>query len=69
MAGIRDMTEKIVAAAKQYEGESVPLSNPIHLKHRCPKCGGEVVENFRRYACTNPSCDFSIHQAPGRPHL
>ena len=47
MAGIRDMTEKIVAAAKQYEGESVPLSNPIHLKHRCPKCGGEIVENYR----------------------
>lgn len=65
MAGIRDMTEKIVAAAKQYEGESVPLSNPIHLKHRCPKCGGEVVENFRRYACTNPSCDFSITKPPG----
>ncbi len=37
MAGIRDMTEKIVAAAKQYEGESVPLSNPIHLKHPLPE--------------------------------
>ncbi|MCI5851052.1 MAG: DNA topoisomerase III [Sutterellaceae bacterium] len=65
MTGIRGMTEKIVDAAKQYEGESVPLENPVHLKHRCPKCGGEVVENFRRYACTNPGCDFSISKHPG----
>ena len=24
-----------------------------------------MVENFRRYACTNPSCDFSITKHPG----
>ncbi len=65
MQGIDEMTENIVAAAKQYEGDSVPMENPVHLTHRCPKCGGEVVESFRRYACTNESCDFSIPKHPG----
>ena len=65
MAGIRDMTERIVAAAKQYEGDTVPIENPIHLKNRCPACGGEVVETFRRYACTGPGCNFSIPKHPG----
>lgn len=65
MAGIRGMTEKIVEAAKKYEGDSVPIENPIHLKHRCPKCGGEVVENFRRYACSSEGCDFSLTKHPG----
>ena len=64
MAGIRGMTEKIVEAARHYEGDSVPIENPVHLKHRCPKCGGEIVENFRRYACTNEGCDFSITKHP-----
>lgn len=65
MDGIRNMTRRIVDAAKQYEGDSVPLANPIHLKQRCPKCGGEVVETFRRYACTNKDCDFSLSKHPG----
>ena len=64
MAGIRGMTEKIVEAARRYEGDSVPIEAPVHLKHRCPKCGGEVVENFRRYACTNKDCDFSLTKHP-----
>ncbi|NLZ12166.1 MAG: DNA topoisomerase III, partial [Alcaligenaceae bacterium] len=29
----------------------------------CPKCGGVVKENYRRYACT--ACDFSIGKHPG----
>ena len=65
MREIREMTTHIVAAAKQYEGDTVPVENPAHLKHRCPKCGGEIVENYRRYACTNPMCDFSLPKHPG----
>ncbi len=65
MREIREMTTHIVDAAKQYEGDTVPVENPIHLQHHCPKCGGEVVENYRRYACTNPQCDFSLPKHPG----
>ena len=65
MREIREMTTHIVEAAKQYEGDTVPVENPTHLQHRCPKCGGEVVENYRRYACTNPACDFSLPKHPG----
>ena len=44
MREIREMTTHIVAAAKQYEGDTVPVENPAHLKHRCPKCGGEILD-------------------------
>lgn len=64
MHAIRDLTNVIVEAAKNYEGTTVPLENPLHFKTPCPKCGGEVVENYRRYACTNPGCDFSITKHP-----
>lgn len=64
MAEIREMTKNMVAVAKQYEGDSVPIVNPIHFKNRCPACGGEIVENYRRFACTNPACYFSLPKHP-----
>ena len=64
MAEIRSMTNALVAAAKQYEGDSVPIVNPIHFKNRCPECGGEIVENYRRFACTTPGCYFSLPKHP-----
>ncbi len=36
MKDIRQMTETIVDAAKRYEGDTVPLENPAHLKPPCP---------------------------------
>ena len=65
MREIREMTTRIVDSAKTYEGNTVPIENPAHLKARCPKCGGEVVENYRRYACTRQGCDFSLPKHPG----
>ncbi len=64
MSEIRSMTEKLVSSAKQYEGDSVPILNPIHFKNRCPECGGEIVENYRRFACTTPGCYFSLPKHP-----
>ena len=64
MADIRAMTENIVAAAKQYEGDSVPIGNPMHCKNRCPACGGEIVEGYRRFSCTTPGCYFSFTKHP-----
>lgn len=63
MKEIRSMTEAIVDAAKRFEGDTVPIENPAHLKTPCPKCGGEIVENYRRFACTQ--CDFSLSKHPG----
>lgn len=64
MSDIRSLTESIVQSAKQYEGDSVPIENPIHFQHRCPACGGEVVENYQRFACTTPTCTFSMSKHP-----
>ena len=63
MKEIRDMTVEIVDSAKRYEGDTVPIENPAHLSNPCPKCGGEIVENYRRFACTK--CDFSLPKHPG----
>ena len=65
MQEIREMTTHIVGSAKNYEGNTVPIENPAHLLHRCPKCGGEIVENYRRYSCTTQGCDFSLAKHPG----
>lgn len=64
MREIRQLTTQIVEAAKHYEADTVVLPNPVHLKARCPKCGGEIVENYRRYACTADGCDFSLPKHP-----
>ena len=63
MKEIRSMTETIVEQAKRYEGDTVPIENPAHLKSPCPKCGGVIFENYRPFACT--SCYFRLPQHPG----
>src|SRR5690606_8236457 len=62
MREIAQMTQVIVKRAKEYERDTVP-GDYATLSTPCPKCGGVVKENYRRYACT--SCDFSIGKHPG----
>lgn len=62
MQDIRNLTQEIVESAKRYEGDTVPIENPARLSVPCPKCGGEIVENYRRFACTK--CDFSLTKIP-----
>jgi len=62
MREIAQMTQVIVKRAKEYERDTVP-GDYATLQTPCPKCGGLVKENYRRYACTN--CDFSIGKHPG----
>ncbi len=57
------MTSKIVERAKSYQSDTVPIDDPATLKTPCPKCGGVVSENYRRFACG--ACDFSIGKHPG----
>ncbi len=62
MREIAQMTQVIVKRAKEYERDTVP-GDYATLQTPCPKCGGVVKENYRRYACTE--CDFSIGKHPG----
>ena len=62
MTEIAAMTRQIVERARNYESDTVP-GDYATLATPCPKCGGVVKENYKRFACTN--CDFSITKIPG----
>lgn len=62
MKDIAAMTEHIVGQAKNYTNDTIP-GDYATLKTPCPKCGGIVKENYRRFACGQ--CDFSISKIPG----
>src|SRR5207247_11259775 len=52
-----DMTRHIVERAKAYPGDEVP-GDFGDLRTPCPKFGGVIKENYRRFQCQN--CDFSL---------
>jgi DNA topoisomerase-3 len=62
MAEISRLTQHIVDQAKNYNSDTIP-GDYLTLKTPCPKCGGVVKENYRRYNCG--ACDFSISKIPG----
>jgi len=62
MRDIAQMTQRMVERAKSYESDTVP-GDYATLKTPCPKCGGTVQENYRRFACLQ--CDFSLPKHPG----
>ncbi|MBT9491346.1 MAG: topoisomerase C-terminal repeat-containing protein, partial [Paucibacter sp.] len=69
MGRIAEMTERIVKKAKEYDRDTIP-GDYATLKAPCPKCGGVVKENYRRYTCTGAGgaaegCGFSIGKIPG----
>ena len=57
MREIIRMTKHIVAQAKNYESDTIP-GDFATLLARCPKCGGEVHEKYRKFQCQ--SCDFGM---------
>jgi DNA topoisomerase-3 len=57
MAGIGDITRRIVERTKAFQGDEVP-GDFGNLETPCPKCGGAIKENYRRFQCTK--CDFSL---------
>ena len=57
MKEIAAMTRHIVERAKSFEGDEVP-GDFGDLTAPCPKCGGLVKENYRRFQCQR--CDFSL---------
>ncbi|WP_158899869.1 DNA topoisomerase III [Burkholderia sp. L27(2015)] len=62
MREIAQMTQTIVKRAKEYDSDTIP-GDYATLATPCPNCGGQVKENYRRFACTK--CDFSITKIPG----
>ncbi len=57
MREIADMTRDIVAKAKRHESDTVPGDYGT-LKVPCPKCGGEIQENYKKFQCQK--CDFAL---------
>ena len=56
MDHIQAMTRDIVERAKRYESDTVP-GEFVTLQTPCPKCGGVVKENYKKFACQ--SCDWN----------
>jgi DNA topoisomerase III len=57
MQEIAEMTREIVAKAKRHESDTVPGDFGT-LKVPCPKCGGEIHENYKKFQCQK--CPFSL---------
>ncbi len=57
MQEIANMTREIVAKAKRHESDTVPGDFET-LKVPCPRCGGEIHENYKKFQCQK--CDFSL---------
>jgi DNA topoisomerase-3 len=66
MQQVAEMTKRIVAKTKGYESDTVP-GDFGELKVRCPKCGGVIKENYKKFQCQN--CDFALWKiASGRQY-
>ncbi len=57
MREIAEMTRTIVDKTKRYESDTVPGEFGI-LNVPCPKCGGEIKENYKKFQCQK--CDFAL---------
>jgi DNA topoisomerase III len=57
MTEIAEVTRTIVEKAKRHESDTVPGDfGSLHVP--CPKCGGEVQENYKKFQCQK--CDFAL---------
>ncbi len=57
MSEIVEMTKHIVGQAKNFNADTVP-GDFGKLKAPCPKCGGEIHENYKKFQCQ--SCEFGF---------
>ena len=57
MAEIEQMTRHIVGQAKNFDSDTIPGDFGV-LAPPCPKCGGEIHENYKKFQCQK--CDFSM---------
>ena len=57
MREIADATREIVGKARSHESDTIPGDFGT-LKIPCPKCGGEIHENYKKFQCQK--CDFAL---------
>lgn len=57
MKEIADATRAIVAKAARHESDTVPGDFGT-LNVPCPKCGGEIHENYKKFQCQK--CDYAL---------
>jgi DNA topoisomerase III len=57
MRQIEQMTKEIIEKVKSHESDTVP-GDFGELKTPCPKCGGVIKENYKKFQCQK--CDFSL---------
>src|SRR6266568_7889846 len=57
MKEIADVTRQIVEKTKRHESDTVPGDFGT-LKVPCPKCGGDLHENYKKFQCQK--CDFGL---------
>jgi DNA topoisomerase III len=57
MREIAAFTRDIVQKARSHESDTIPGDFGI-LKTPCPKCGGEIHENYKKFQCEK--CDFNL---------
>ncbi|MBI2440419.1 MAG: DNA topoisomerase III [Lentisphaerae bacterium] len=57
MREIAVMTRRIVDQTRKFEHDTIPGDFGV-LQARCPKCGGAIHENYRRFQCQQ--CDFFL---------
>ena len=57
MSEIELMTRKIIEKVKAHESDTVP-GDFGELKTPCPKCGGVIRENYKKFQCQK--CDFAL---------
>ncbi|KAB2653841.1 MAG: DNA topoisomerase III [Verrucomicrobia bacterium] len=57
MKEIAEATRDIVAKAKLHESDTVP-GDYGKFNVPCPKCGGEILENYKKFQCQK--CDFAL---------
>jgi DNA topoisomerase-3 len=62
MREIADMTKHIVGQAKNYDSDTVP-GDFVDLKSACPRCSGQVKENYKKFQCQK--CDFAFWRIMG----
>jgi len=56
MSEIAEMTRDVVERARRFESDTVP-GDFATLSVPCPKCGGVVKENYKKFTCQ--SCDWN----------
>src|SRR5208283_670967 len=57
MSEIELMTRRIIEKVKAHESDTVP-GDFGELKTPCPKCGGVIRENYKKFQCQK--CDFAL---------